>query len=66
MLDPRYRFYDRQNGGLWVGSDYGPHLERNPEPLKDLDHAASVTQVCRFYYLWPTANSSTPGAPGKC
>ena len=51
MLDPRYRFYDRQNGGLWVGSDYGPHLERNPEPLKNLDHAASVTQVCRFYYL---------------
>jgi beta-lactamase class A len=52
ILDPRYRFYDqKQGGGLWMGSDYGLHLEHNPEPLKNLDHAAAVTQVCRFYYL---------------
>jgi beta-lactamase class A len=52
LQDPRYRFYDRnKGGGLWVGSDYGPHLEQNPEPLKNLDHAATVNQVCRFYYL---------------
>jgi beta-lactamase class A len=52
ILDPRYHFYDqKRGGGLWVGSDYGRHLEQNPEPLKNLDHAASVTQVCRFYYL---------------
>jgi beta-lactamase class A len=52
ILDPRYRFYDQKHGGgLWVGSDYGPHLEHYPEPLKILDHAATVTQVCRFYYL---------------
>jgi beta-lactamase class A len=52
ILDPRYRFYDQKNGGgLWVGSDYGPHLEQNPEPLKNLNHAATVNQVCRFYYL---------------
>jgi beta-lactamase class A len=52
ILDPRYRFYDQKHGGgLWVGSDYGPHLEENPEPLKNLDHAATVNQACRFYYL---------------
>jgi beta-lactamase class A len=52
LLDPRYHFYDqKRGGGLWVGSDYGRHLEQNPEPLKNLDHAATVNQVCRFYYL---------------
>jgi beta-lactamase class A len=52
VQDPRHRFYDRsKGGGLWVGSDYGPHLEQNLEPLKNLDHAATVNQVCRFYYL---------------
>ena len=51
ILDPRYRFYDqRTGGGLWLGSDYGLHLEQYPEPLKNLDHAATVNQVCRFYY----------------
>ena len=52
ILDPRYHFYDqKRGGGLWMGSDYCLHLERYPEPLKNLDHAASVNQVCRFYYL---------------
>jgi beta-lactamase class A len=52
IQDPRYRFYDQnKGGGLWVGSDYGLHLEQNPEPLKNLNHAATVNQVCRFYYL---------------
>jgi beta-lactamase class A len=51
ILDPRYRFYDQKTGGgLWLGSDYGLHLEQYPEPLKNLDHAATVNQVCRFYY----------------
>jgi beta-lactamase class A len=52
ILNPRYRFYDFQRGGgIWMGSAYGPAGDQNPEPLKDLLHAASVTQVCRFYYL---------------
>jgi beta-lactamase class A len=52
ILNPRYRFYDfKAGGGIWVGSAYGPAGDQNPEPLKDLLHAASVTQVCRFYYL---------------
>lgn len=52
ITDPRYRFYDQgQGGGLWLGTNYGLHLEQNLEPLKNLDHAATVHQVCRFYYL---------------
>lgn len=52
MTDPKYAFYDEDNGGgLWVGKRYGGGGDTNREPLKHLSHAASVTQVCRFYYL---------------
>lgn len=52
MRDPNYQFYDEANGGgLWVGKRYGSGGGTNREPLKNLSHAASVMQVCRFYYL---------------
>ncbi|UWX55685.1 class A beta-lactamase-related serine hydrolase [Maribacter litopenaei] len=52
MTDPKYAFYDEENGGgLWVGKRYGSGGETNREPLKNLSHAATVTQVCRYYYL---------------
>jgi len=52
MTDPKYEFYDEENGGgLWVGKRYGGGGDTNREPLKNLSHAASVTQVCRYYYL---------------
>ena len=52
MTDPKYAFYDEHNGGgLWVGKRYGGGGDTNREPLKQLSHAASVNQVCRFYYL---------------
>ena len=52
MTDPKYAFYDEETGGgLWVGKRYGGGGNTNREPLKNLSHAASVTQVCRFYYL---------------
>jgi beta-lactamase class A len=52
MTDPKYEFYDEENGGgLWVGKRYGGGGDTNREPLKQLSHAASVTQVCRYYYL---------------
>ncbi len=51
MTDPRYEFYDEElGGGLWVGKRYGSGSITNREPLKQFSHAASVTQVCRFYY----------------
>jgi beta-lactamase class A len=52
ILEPRHRFYDAKGGGgLWLGSAYGRAAEQYPEPLQDLLHAATVDQVCRFYYL---------------
>ncbi|MEB8329533.1 serine hydrolase [Flavobacteriaceae bacterium KMM 6897] len=52
MTDPKYEFYDQQHGGgLWVGKRYGGGGDTNREPLKNLSHAATVTQVCRYYYL---------------
>lgn len=52
MTDPKYLFYDKNHGGgLWVGKRYGGGGYTNREPLKNLSHAATVDQVCRYYYL---------------
>ncbi len=52
MQDPRYEFYDEEyGGGLWVGKRYAQAGKRVGDPLKNLSHAASATQVCRYYYL---------------
>ncbi len=52
MTDPKYELYDKDmGGGLWVGKRYGGGGGTNREPLKNLSHAATVNQVCRFYYL---------------
>jgi len=51
MQDPDYKYYDKSNGGgLWVGKRYAASGKREPEPLKGISHAATVDQVCRFYY----------------
>lgn len=52
LTSDRYHLYDEElGGGLWVGKRYGGGGDTNREPLKNLSHAATVTQVCRFYYL---------------
>ena len=52
LCDPRYMLYDKQcGGGLWVGKRYASDGRRYPDPMKNLSHAASATQVCRFYYM---------------
>ncbi len=52
LTDPRYALYDEDyGGGLWVGKRYAKSGERNPDPLMGLSHAATVSQVCRYYYL---------------
>lgn len=52
LTDPKYELYDAEKGGgLWVGKRYGGGGDTNREPMKNLSHAASVTQVCRYYYL---------------
>jgi beta-lactamase class A len=52
LTSERYDLYDEEfGGGLWVGKRYGGGGDTNRDPIKNLSHAASVTQVCRFYYL---------------
>lgn len=52
LRDPRYALYDPDNGGgLWVGKPYAKGGKRYPDPVMGTSHGASVTQVCRFYYL---------------
>ena len=52
LQDPKYELYDpKRGGGLWVGKAFGRKGKRYPDPLMGISHGASVTQVCRFYYL---------------
>ncbi len=51
LRDPKYNFYESSNGGLWIGKRYAKAGRRYPDPLMNLSHGATVTQVCRFYYL---------------
>lgn len=47
-----YELYDvNRGGGLWVGRRYAKKSTRYPDPLMGISHGASVTQVCRFYYM---------------
>ena len=68
IMDPHYRFYDpEKGGGIWVGARYGRGGERIPEPIKGLSHAATVTQVCRFYYMLANGRTHQPAsARGRC
>ena len=52
MRDPRFGFYDEdRGGGLWVGKRYASSGVRRGDPLFNVSHGATVTQVARFYYL---------------
>lgn len=52
LTDPDYKLYDKKSGGgLWVGKRYAAGGPRHPDPIGGLSHAATVSQVCRFYYL---------------
>jgi beta-lactamase class A len=52
LTDPKYDLYDEDfGGGLWVGKRYAKTGARYPDPIKGLSHGATVSQVCRYYYL---------------
>jgi beta-lactamase class A len=51
MRDPQFGFYDEATGGgLWVGKRYASTGPRRGDPLYNISHGATVTQVSRFYY----------------
>ena len=52
MTHEKYELYNKEDGGgLWVGKRYGGGGDTNREPILNLSHAASVDQVCKYYYL---------------
>ncbi|MGC1473280.1 MAG: serine hydrolase [Psychroserpens sp.] len=57
LRDPVTKFYDEEDGGgLWVGKRYAAGGNTNREPMKNLSHAATAKQVCRFYYQLAMGN----------
>ena len=61
LQDPKYKLYDQENGGgLWVGKSYGSAAGRIGDPIKNLSHAASVAQVCKYYYMLAFGQLVTP------
>lgn len=57
LRDPNNKFYDEKTGGgLWVGKRYAAQGRRYPEPMKGISHAATVRQVCNFYYQMALGN----------
>ena len=65
LTDPRYRFYDASSGGIWVGKRYAATGPGYPDPVAGYSHAATVNQVCRFYYLLATGRLINPERSAK-
>jgi beta-lactamase class A len=55
LRSPRLKLYDpAQNGGLWVGKDYGSGPAYQRDPIHNHVHGATAVQVARFYHLLAT------------
>lgn len=52
LKDPQYGFYEEgRGGGLWLGKRYASSGPRLGDPVNNISHGATATQVCRFFYL---------------
>lgn len=61
LTAPRFRLYDRsRGGGLWVGKRFAKQGRRVGDPMKNISHAATARQVCRFYYQLATGKLLGP------
>jgi beta-lactamase class A len=61
LMDPKYALYDMsRGGGLWVGKRYAGDGQRLGDPMHGISHGATVTQVCRYYYLLATGELVAP------
>jgi beta-lactamase class A len=61
LKDPQYGFYDEQlGGGLWIGRLFAKRGPRIGDPINNISHGASATQVCRFFYLLASGRLINP------
>ena len=66
LQHPRYKFYDQaRGGGLWVGKRYAAGGTRIGDPMQNISHAATPTQVARFYYQLFHGQLINPDASDK-
>lgn len=66
MTDPDLKLYDPEfGGGLWVGKRYAAGGKRHPDPMKGISHAATVEQICRYFYLLANDEMISPEACQK-
>lgn len=62
LMEPRFGLYDEsRGGGLWVGKRFAKQGQRMGDPLHNISHGATVTQICRFYFLLATGQLVGPG-----
>jgi len=62
LMDPRFGLYDEsRGGGLWVGKRFAKQGKRLGDPMHGISHGATVTQICRFYYLLGSGHMVSPG-----
>lgn len=55
LQDPKQGLYDeKRGGGLWVGKRFASAGPRKGDPMHNISHGATATQVCRFFYLAAT------------
>ncbi len=55
VMKGEYGLYDeKRGGGLWVGKRYARSGPRVGDPINNISHGATATQVCRFFYLLAT------------
>lgn len=61
LKDPQFGFYDeKRGGGLWVGKRYASSGPRVGDPMHNISHGATATQVCRFFYLLASGRLINP------
>ncbi len=61
LRDPKYGLYDqKRGGGLWVGKRFASSGERVGDPMHNISHGATATQVCRFFYLLSAGRLVSP------
>lgn len=61
LQSPRYKLYDKaENGGLWVGKEYGKGAAFKRDPLHNISHGATAMQVAKFYYFLETNRLVSP------
>lgn len=55
LQSDRYNLYNpEENGGLWVGKEYGKGKAWKRDPVHHLSHGATALHTARFYYMLET------------